>query len=65
MMKSIAAMTMLCATASCGTVAGNFCDLARPMLTDDADLAGTIVQRDRALAREMNRHNLLVEGCAR
>jgi len=35
------------------------------MLTDDADLAGTIVQRDRALAREMNRHNLLVEGCAR
>lgn len=45
------------------TKAGDFCDLAEPLTTGDAELAAQIVERDRPLAVKMNTHNALVKEC--
>ena len=42
--------------------AGDFCDLAEPMVTTDK-LAATIVKEDRALAERMATQNKQLKAC--
>lgn len=59
---------MLSLTASCGPNAiqmGDFCAIAEPLQTSNRELAVTIVQQDRDLAKGLNRHNAKVGECGK
>lgn len=61
-MKWILSMMIVSLMASCGTE-GDFCDIANPITTTDRELGEFIVDRDRGMAKELNRHNRLVSAC--
>jgi len=60
--KTTTTILFLASLASCSPFAGDFCDLAERLVTDE-ETARMLLARDRALVVQMNVQNKLLDRC--